>query len=198
MAVQLSVLGLYLPASVENTNAPTPPQTIISLPVQTAVCASRAVGRIGSAGGCPSCPCWDCICRRCSNIGAVQIRPRRSFRCRSILPCERLGHRAHWWCWWPSNCPCWDCISRRYSNSCCRHQFRPRRSFRCQSRLPCDRSRAAGALVVLVFVQLSVLGLYLPPVLTLPSCWSLRPRRSFRCRSKLLCDSRGQEGRWSC
>ena len=40
----------------------------------------------------------------------------------------------------------------------------PRRSFHCRSTLPCDWSRAAGALVMLVAVQLSVLGLYLPPV----------------------------------
>ena len=44
------------------------------------------------------------------------------------------------------------------------HSPRPRRSFHCRSTLPCDAYRAAGALVVLVAVQLSVLGLYLPPV----------------------------------
>ena len=44
--------------------------------------------------------------------------------------------------------------------------FHPRRSFRCRSRLPCEPVRAAGALVVLVAVQLSMLGLYLPPVFT--------------------------------
>ena len=42
--------------------------------------------------------------------------------------------------------------------------IRPRRSFHCRSTLPCEASRASGALVVLVAVQLSVLGLYLPPV----------------------------------
>ena len=40
----------------------------------------------------------------------------------------------------------------------------PRRSFHCRSRLPCDCARPAGAFVVLVAVQLSVPGLYLPPV----------------------------------
>ena len=40
--------------------------------------------------------------------------------------------------------------------------------------------------MVLVAVQLSVLGLYLPPVFKeLPS---VRPRRSFHCRSTLPCD----------
>ena len=70
--------------------------------------------------------------------------------------------------------------------------FRPRRSFHCQSRLPCDR-RAAGALVVLVAVQLSVLGLYLPPVLKWPyRSISIHPRRSFHCRSRLPCDRSGR------
>ena len=45
---------------------------------------------------------------------------------------------------------------------------RPRRSFQCQSRLQCDGSWASGTLVVLVVVQVSVLGLYLPPVLKKP------------------------------
>ena len=42
--------------------------------------------------------------------------------------------------------------------------IRPRRSFHCRSTLPCGEPRAEGALVVLVAVQLSVPGLYLPPV----------------------------------
>jgi hypothetical protein len=40
VAVQLSVLGLYLPPVL----SPVPPQTIISLPVHTAVCQYRAAG----------------------------------------------------------------------------------------------------------------------------------------------------------
>ena len=67
------------------------------------------------------------------------------------------------WCPLLSNCPCRDHICRQcFASSCCR-RLRPRRSFHCQSTLPCDRS-AAGALVVLVVTQLSVLGLYLPPL----------------------------------
>ena len=42
-----------------------------------------------------------------------RIRPRRSFHCRSRLPCDRIGQRARWSCWWLSNYPCWDCISRQ-------------------------------------------------------------------------------------
>jgi hypothetical protein len=48
VAVQLSVLGLYLPPV--SISGPLlglyPPQTIISLPVQTAVCSSRPVGAL--------------------------------------------------------------------------------------------------------------------------------------------------------
>ena len=41
----------------------------------------------------------------------------------------------------------------------------PRRSSHCRSRLLCDPTRAMGALVVPVAVQLSGPGSYLPPVL---------------------------------
>jgi hypothetical protein len=37
VAVQLSVLGLYLPPVFKRPETPAPPQTIISLPVHTAV-----------------------------------------------------------------------------------------------------------------------------------------------------------------
>ena len=51
--------------------------------------------------------------------------------------------------------------ARSISRRCLGHRIasidvRPRRSFRCQSTLPCESSRPAGALVVLVAVQLSV------------------------------------------
>src|SRR5205823_15124212 len=42
VAVQLSVLGLYLPPVLKLP----PPQTIISPPVNTAVCTSRAAGEL--------------------------------------------------------------------------------------------------------------------------------------------------------
>ena len=53
-----------------------------------------------------------------------------------------------------------------------------------------------GAFVVVVAVQLSVLGLYLPPVLRNRHV-IIRPRRSFRCQSTLPCDrsGRGRVGR---
>src|SRR5207248_336682 len=46
VAVQLSVLELYLPPVLKPVPWPTPPQTIISLPLQTAVCCSRAEGAL--------------------------------------------------------------------------------------------------------------------------------------------------------
>jgi len=42
VAIQLSVMGLYLPPLL----SPEPPQTIISLPVHTAVCPARAEGAL--------------------------------------------------------------------------------------------------------------------------------------------------------
>src|SRR5205809_524157 len=44
--VQLSVLGLYLPPVFKSVAGPSPPQTIISLPVQTATWLTRAVGAL--------------------------------------------------------------------------------------------------------------------------------------------------------
>ena len=46
VAVQLSVLGSYLPPVFKTLLEPNPPQTTISLPVQTAVCCSRASGAL--------------------------------------------------------------------------------------------------------------------------------------------------------
>ena len=46
----------------------------------------------------------------------------------------------------------------------------------------------SGALVVLVATQLSVLGLYFPPVfLTEDHCCHFRPKQSFRCQSTPRC-----------
>ena len=44
VAVQLSMLALYLPPVFKSVLLPTPPQTIISLPVHTAVWALRPSG----------------------------------------------------------------------------------------------------------------------------------------------------------
>ena len=44
VAVQLSVMGLYLPPVLKKTPEACPPQTIISVSVQTAACQSLAAG----------------------------------------------------------------------------------------------------------------------------------------------------------
>ena len=46
VAVQVSVVRLYLPPVLKPVVPPFPPQTIISLPVQTAVCCQRTVGAL--------------------------------------------------------------------------------------------------------------------------------------------------------
>ena len=46
VAVQLSLLGLYLPPVLGKLLVSNPPQTIISLPLHTAVCATRPVGPV--------------------------------------------------------------------------------------------------------------------------------------------------------
>ena len=97
VAVQLSVLGLYLPPV-----GPTwwPPQTIISLPVQTAVCWYRAEGALVvlvavqlSVLGLYLPPVFKGLSWKPSK---QRVRPRRSFHCRSRPPCERIGQRARW------------------------------------------------------------------------------------------------------
>ena len=44
VTVQPSVVGLYLPPVFKSPETPLPPQTIISLPVHTAVAMNRAAG----------------------------------------------------------------------------------------------------------------------------------------------------------
>jgi hypothetical protein len=46
VAVQLFVLGLYLPPVFKELGKPDPPQTIISLPLHTTVCSCRASGEL--------------------------------------------------------------------------------------------------------------------------------------------------------
>ena len=44
--VQVSVFGLYLPPVFKNPESPVPPQTIISVPVHTAVCDPLGEGAL--------------------------------------------------------------------------------------------------------------------------------------------------------
>ena len=52
--------------------------------------------------------------------------------------------------------------------------------------------------MVLVAVQLSVSGLYLPPVLKLVAIATSHPTQSFHCLSRLPCDCSGHWARWWC
>ena len=119
---------------------------------------------------------------------ARQIRPRRSFHCRSTLLCVTSAEGAFMMLVAVQAVGA-GIVSPASIKIAAAMYRRPRRSFHCRSRLPCMRHRTVGALVVLVAVQLLVPGLYLPPVLNADEV-NPRPRRSFRCRSKLPCDSR--------
>ena len=167
VAVQLSVLGLYLPASVQNAAiASVRPRRSFHCR-STLPCDRSGIGRAGGAGGCPTIGAGIISAAGVQKVAGAQIRPRRSFRCRSTLPCDPLGQRA---CLAVlSNCRCWDYISRRCSNKPLLYSVRPKRSFHCRSTLPCELGHWAR-LVVLVAVQLSVLGLYLPPVFKMCRC----------------------------
>ena len=94
---------------------------------------------------------------------ADSIRPRRSFHCQSTPPSAGIDRRGHWSCWWLSNCPCRDRKSRRYSRkSWSSHP--PQTIIPPPVQTAVGKPRPDGAPVVLVAVQLSVAGLYLPPV----------------------------------
>ena len=146
VAVQLSVPGLYLPPVLKE------PLLVVSAPDDhfTAGPDCRVTvscrGRVGGAGGCPTIRA-GIVSPPVFEGAECRIHPKRSFHCRSRLPCDISRPRARWWCWWRSNYRCWDCISRRYSRELPSY-VHPKRSFHCRSRLPCDvaaRGRISGA-----------------------------------------------------
>src|SRR5439155_1282518 len=131
VAIQLSVLGLYLPPVFKPVLLPlNPPQTIISLVVHTAVCQNRPAGALAvlvaaqlSVPGLYLPPVFS------------RLPPRLSSQSRSTLPCDRVDQQGRWLCWWRSNSPCCDCIFRQYSYTL--GDNHPIRSFRCPSKLRC-------------------------------------------------------------
>ena len=155
-------------------------------------------GRVGGAGGCPT------IRAGIVSPAGVQIdvpsslHPRRSFRCRSRLPCDRIGQRARWSCWWLSNYSCWDCISRQCSKALCHH-----------GSAPDDHFTAGPHCRVIVSAQRARWWCWWLSNYPCRDCISrrcsnswpgsaFRPRRSFHCRSTLPCEPLGQRARWSC
>ena len=101
VAVQLSVAGLYLPPVLGRPPVGAlPPQTIISLPVQTAVWLDLAEGALvvpvpfqRSVPGLYFPPVFK------ARVARVAPRPKRSFQCRSRLPCDSSSSEARWSCW---------------------------------------------------------------------------------------------------
>ena len=124
----------------------------------------------------------------------VSSAPDDHFAASPRLPCDSLGQWARWSCWWPSNYPCRDCISRRCSNRLSAIISAPDDHFTASPDRRVILTGQSGALVVLVAVQLSVLGLYLPPVFKYVGNAAAHPRRSFHCQSTLPCD-RSASGR---
>ena len=89
----------YLPPVLRPGN---PPQTIISLSSPDCRVRVSGIGCIGGAGGCPTISAGIISSAGIQIADDRSVRPRRSFRCRSRLLCDQLGHRARWWCWWLS------------------------------------------------------------------------------------------------
>ena len=142
VAVQLSVPGLYLPpvptSPIKGTN---PPQTIISLSVHTAVCSSRASGALVI-------------------LVAVQLSVPGLYlppvsKCVAGSLCSRSNR-------------CRDPLNNRGRSLASlevNSEYPPQTIISLPVHTAVWLSRPVGALVVLVSVQLSVPGLYLPPVL---------------------------------
>ena len=169
MGVQLSVTGLYLPPVLKTGPKAYPPQTIISLPVHTALCPNRASGALVvlvvavqlSAPGLylppvlksvPPGPVVPPQMIISLSVHTAVWRPRASGALVVLVavqlsvtglyppPEEKIPPQK------VSVHPPQTIISLSVQTAVC-------------------HVRAEGALVVLVAVQLSVTGLYLPPVL---------------------------------
>src|SRR6476661_1404421 len=117
VGTQLSLPGWYLPPLLKSKESPAPPQTIISVPVQTAVCKSRGDGASATL-----------VAFQLSVAGSYLPPLFKSPKEKSPVPPQTI-------------------ISLSVQTAVC-------------------KSRGSGALEVLVAVQLSVPGIYLPPVLT--------------------------------
>src|SRR6478735_5155145 len=99
VAIQLFVPGLYLPPVLKILKlSSNPPQRIISLPVQTAVCPARIEGALVVAVAVQVF------------VPGLYFPP--VFRGKPLLPphtiislpvqTAALARRARWWCSWPS------------------------------------------------------------------------------------------------
>ena len=150
VAVQLSVLGLYLPP----------------------------------------------VLKQCRHL----FHPRRSFHCRSTLPCANIGaegalivvvavHVSVLGLYLP---PVFSSSFRNHKPSPPDDHFTAGPDCRVTTRAQWARC------VVLVAVHVSVPGLYLPPLFNGIKLSPSHPRRSFHCRSRLPCESPDQWAHWRC
>ena len=164
----------------------TPPQTIISLTVETAVCLDRDRGRavvlVAVQLSVPGSYLPPVLKRLPLFKPAPDDHSAAGPHCRVID--SRVGRVGG-----AGGCPT---ISARVISAAgiknVGMSIRPRRSFSCRSTPRCV-VKTQGAPVSLAAVQLSVLGLYLPPVFKLLALISPPPRQSFRCRSRPRCDN---------
>ena len=132
----------------------------------TLLCESFADGRVGGAGGCPTIRAGIVFPARVKQVDTIGPAPDDHFTAgphrRVLEPCGgRIGSAG--------GCPtiCAGIVPPtgvKHSPDIWLTYIRPRRSFHFRSILPCDRRGQQARLAVLVAVQLSVLGLYLPPV----------------------------------
>ena len=123
-----------------------------------------AIGRVSGAGGCPTISAGIISAAGVESVSIDASAPDDHFAVGPHRGVEAsTGGRAG--C--AGGCPTIGAgiISAAGVKISWCHHLRPRRSFRCRSTPRCERIERMGALVVLVAVQLSVLGLYLPPVL---------------------------------
>ena len=96
VAVQVSVLGLYLPPVFKMLPLlPSAPDDHFAAGPDCRVISSGAGSAVSGAGGCPTVGAGIVSPAGVKDRCRRHIRPRRSSRCRSTRPCERIGQRAH-------------------------------------------------------------------------------------------------------
>jgi len=93
--------GIVSPASVRRA-AGISTQTIISQPVQIAVCSTRAEGALIVVVAVHVFVLGLYLPPVFFSFPELSTPPKRSFQCRSTLQCECFGHRARWSCSWLS------------------------------------------------------------------------------------------------
>ena len=199
VAIQLSVAGSYRPPVLKSWRSD-PPQTIISLPVQTAVCSARASGALVVLVAVQLSVVGSYLPPVLQMRPPLLLRPRRSFHCRSKPRCERIALSGALVVLVAVQLsvpglylPPLFKQSVRY-----RCRLRPRRSFHCQSRLPCDTSRRFGRIGGAGGCPTIRKGIVSPAGVQngRPLVAILRPRRSFHCRSRLRCEGIVLRARW--